>query len=47
MTTTEPRMAGVEALGVLSSARTDQIVILHESNRADWPRVRNGRSWTS
>ena len=39
MTAGTARMAGVEALGVLSRSREDQIVVLHESNRADWPRV--------
>jgi thiamine pyrophosphate-dependent acetolactate synthase large subunit-like protein len=39
VTMTDARMTGVAALGVLSDARRDEIVILHESNRADWPRV--------
>jgi thiamine pyrophosphate-dependent acetolactate synthase large subunit-like protein len=39
VTVSDTRMAGVEALSVLSESRKDEIVILHESNRADWPRV--------
>ena len=33
------RMQGVDALKVLSSRRGNEIVIMHESNRADWPVV--------
>jgi sulfopyruvate decarboxylase subunit beta len=31
------RMIGLEALKLLSRRRTNEIVIMHESNRADWP----------
>jgi sulfopyruvate decarboxylase subunit beta len=39
MTTDTARMAGIEALRILSRARQEEVVILHESNRADWPPV--------
>ncbi len=32
-------MDPLAALGVLASVRTDEIVVLHEANRLDWPQV--------
>ncbi len=39
MTNQTSRMSGVKALKVLSDRRTNEVVIMHESNRADWPLV--------
>ena len=41
MTTATARMAGLDALKVMAKFRKDEIVIMHESNRADWPVATN------